>query len=85
VSLSGGAATLTFGDEHLTWWGRFAAVVPLMALVFGLIAINLIQDDNRANELAEIDSALLTDDLPPTAYADPGFSQFLKLSAAQSQ
>jgi len=54
-------------------------------LVFGLIAINVIQDDKRANELAEIDAALLTDDLPPAAYADPGFSQFLKLSAGQSQ
>lgn len=85
VSVSGGAATLTFGDERLNWWDRFAAVVPLMVLVFGLIAINVIQDDKRANELAEIDAALLTDDLPPAAYADPGFSQFLKLSAGQSQ
>jgi hypothetical protein len=34
--------------------------------------------DNRANELAEVDSALLIDDLPPAAYADPGFLQFLK-------
>lgn len=85
VNRSGAAATLTFGGEHLSWWGRFAAAVPLMALVFGLVAINLIQDDNRANELAEIDSALLTDDLPPVAYTDPGFSQFLKLSVGQGQ
>jgi hypothetical protein len=28
--------------------------------------------------LAEVDSALLIDDLPPAAYADPGFLQFLK-------
>ncbi len=85
VNRSGAAATLTFGDEHLSWWGRFAAVLPLMALVFGLIAINFIQDDTRANELAEIDSALLTDELPPMAYADPGFSQFLRLSAGPGQ
>ena len=26
---------------------------------------------------AEIDSALLADALPPTAYGDPGFSEFL--------
>jgi hypothetical protein len=25
-----------------------------------------------------VDAALLTDDLPPSAYADPGFAQFLK-------
>ena len=51
----------------------------------GLIAINVIQDDNRASELAEIDAALLTDDLPPSAYADPGFSQFLKISSVQER
>ena len=30
------------------------------------------------HELAEVDAALLTDALPPAAYADPGFLQFLK-------
>lgn len=85
VALSGGAATLMFGNERPNWWNRVAAAVPLLALVIGLIAINVIQTDNRAKELAEIDAALLTDDLPPTAYADPGFSQFLKISAGQNQ
>ena len=85
VMASGGAASLTFGSEHLSLWDRIAAVVPLLALVFGLIAIHVIQNDNRANELAEIDSALLTDDLPPAAYTDPGFAQFLKINSAQSQ
>jgi len=44
-----------------------------------LAFIQHITDDDRANELAEVDSALLTDDLPPSAYADPGFLQFLKM------
>ena len=61
------------------------AALPLLALVAGLIAISVIQNDNRANELAEIDAALLTDDLPPTAYTDPGFAQFLKSNAGQNQ
>ena len=85
VTLSGGAATLTFGNERPNWWNRVAAAVPLLALVVGLIAINVIQNDNRAKELAEIDAAILTDDLPPAAYADPGFLQFLKISAGQYQ
>jgi hypothetical protein len=85
VTLSGGAATLTFGNERPNWWNRVAAAVPLLALVIGLIAINVIQNDNRAKELAEIDAAILTDDLPPAAYADPGFLQFLKISAGQNQ
>ena len=83
VTISGGEATLTFGNEQLSGWSRLAAAIPLLALVLGLIAINAIQNDNRANEIAEIDSALLTDDLPPSAYTDAGFAQFLKLSAGQ--
>ena len=63
------------------WWTRIGSVVPLIALVAGLLIISAMQDDNRANELAEFDSALLTDDLPPAAYTDPGFAQFLKTEA----
>lgn len=85
LASSGSAATLTFGTEHLSWWDRIAAAIPLLALAAGLIAINIIQNDNRANELAEIDAALLTDDLPPAAYTDPGFAQFLKLNAGTNQ
>jgi len=82
---SNGAGSVTLGHEHFSWWGRFAAAIPLLALVVGLIAINIIQDEDRAHELAEIDAALLTDDLPPAAYADPGFLQFLKSNGAQNQ
>ena len=85
TALAGGAATLTFGDEHFSWWDRVAAAIPLLALVLGLIAISAIQNDNRTNELAEIDAALLTDDLPPAAYTDAGFAHFLKLNSAENQ
>jgi hypothetical protein len=80
---SGGSASLTFGSDQPSWWERLASAVPLLILVLGLIAINLIQDDNRIREIADIDAALLTDDLPPTAYADPGFVHFLKISSSQ--
>ena len=83
LALSGGDGSSSFGQEDLSWWDRVAAAIPLLALVFGLIAINMIQNDNRANELAEIDAALPTDDLPPAAYADPGFTQFLKMSSGK--
>jgi hypothetical protein len=45
--------------------------------------IHSAQTDRRASELAEVDAALLTDDLPPSAYADPGFVQFLKSGGAE--
>jgi hypothetical protein len=85
TAVSGGVATITFGNDHFSWWNRIAAVIPLLALVLGLIAISAIQNDNRTNELAEIDSALLTDDLPPAAYTDAGFAHFLKLNSAENQ
>lgn len=85
LAASGGGGTVTFGNDHLSWWGRIAATVPLLALVFGLIAIDIFQNDSGTNELAEIDAALLTDDLPPMAYTDPGFTQFLKMSSAKNQ
>jgi len=73
VSSGGGAALLGGG-----WWTRVGALVPLVALVVGLVTISALQDENRANDLAEVDAALLTDDLPPAAFTDPGFVQFLK-------
>lgn len=77
--------TLLMGNERLGGWGRLAATAPLIALVLGLVFISIIQDDNQASELAEIDSALLTDDLPPSAYADPGFTVFLKNEIRKNQ
>ena len=77
----GGSAALGWGSgDGVSWWARIGSVVPLIALVVGLLAINSIQNDNRAQELAEVDAALLTDELPPAAFADPGFAQFLKIS-----
>lgn len=77
LQMAGAAGVLGFGDEHLTWRGRLAAVLPLLALVAGLVVIGVVQQDNRAHEIADIDAALLVDDLPPGAYSDPGFAQFL--------
>jgi len=77
VSASGGAATMT-ADEGFTWWQRVASVLPIVILAAGLVVIHSIQNERRANEVAEVDAALLTDDLPPSAYADPGFIQFLQ-------
>jgi hypothetical protein len=74
----GGVGLLNFGDEGLNIWSRLASLLPLIALIVGLAIIQNIMDDDRANELAEVDAALLIDDLPPSAYADPGFLQFLK-------
>ena len=76
----GGSTALSWGSsDGLGWWGRIGSVMPLIALVVGMLTINSVQNDNRAQEVAEVDAALLTDALPPAAFSDPGFVQFLKI------
>ena len=82
---AGVSASLGLGDEGLSWWGRIASGLPLIALVIGLITINMVQNDRVANELAVVDAALLVDDLPPAAYADPGFAQFIRVNRVEAQ
>lgn len=78
VRNSWGSAALGFDGDRVGFWGRFASALPLIALAAGLVAINVIQNEHRAQEVADVDAALLTDDLPPAAYVDPGFAQFLR-------
>lgn len=75
---SNGEASLGADEAGNDGWRRLASVLPLLALVAGLFAVNAAQNEQRASELAEVDAALLTDALPPSAYSDPGFLQFLK-------
>ena len=83
VASGGGTATLGFGEDGVSWWNRIASALPLLVLAAGLVAIHVVQNDRRASEVAEVDAAILTDDLPPAAYADPGFTQFLKSGGNQ--
>ena len=69
-----GAAVL---GAHPMWWTRLASVMPLVTLVVGLVLIDQWHDRAQINAVADMDSALLADDLPPDAYSDPGFVEFL--------
>lgn len=62
-------------------WGWLGTLLPLLGLLLGLLAIDEWQWSEEIREAAEIDSALLADDLPPAAYSDPGFAEFLKTAA----
>ncbi|HOB67145.1 DUF3619 family protein [Ottowia sp.] len=84
VSRNGSSATLSFGDDGLGFWGRMASAALVLVMAAGLVVINVTQTDNRTLEVANVDAALLTDDLPPEAYADPGFLQYLKAGSAGS-
>ncbi len=78
VVANGRAAALSLGKRGFGFWQQVGSVLPLLVLVGGLVLIDDVLNDRRASEVAEVDAALLTDDLPPSAYADPGFVQFLK-------
>lgn len=71
-----GAALL--GRAGTGWWIRVASVLPVFALVGGLMLIQHWQDRTQISVAAEVDAALLADDLPPKAYSDAGFVEFLK-------
>jgi Protein of unknown function (DUF3619) len=62
----------------VSWWQRAAAVLPLLVLLSGLVAIDHWQSREQVMAAADIDAQLLADDLPPAAYSDPGFAEFLR-------
>jgi hypothetical protein len=59
------------------WVTRAAVAAPLLAMVFGLAGVYQVQREQRAAELADLDAAVLSDDLPLTAYTDHGFNAYL--------
>jgi len=80
INTNGGTASLNMGESDGSLWSRLGAVIPLLALIAGLLTIAIVQEQKRTNELAEVDVELLADDLPPAAYTDPGFAHFLSIN-----
>ena len=72
---SGSSAALLGGGG---WWVKLASVLPLAVLAAGLLMIEHLHTQSQIATAADIDAELLIDDLPPAAYTDPGFAEFLK-------
>ncbi len=79
VSLMGvsarGAAVL---GSFVPWWQRAASVLPLVMLMAGLLVIDHWALREQVVAAADFDAQLLSDDLPPAAYSDPGFAEFIR-------
>lgn len=61
-----------------TGLGRLGVALPLLALVVGLGGLYQYEQEQRIDELAELDAAMLADELPLTAYLDHGFNAYLE-------
>jgi len=66
-------------------WGGLAlrVLVPIVMLVVAVAAVHVWQQNQRIAEAEEIDAQLLADDLPPDAYLDRGFHNWLKKRNAE--
>lgn len=76
------------GIGHLTThllanYGR--TLVAAFALILGVVFSYYWNHFEQAAENEEVDSALLSDDLPPAAYLDKGFQAWLDRSTSSSQ
>jgi len=73
--LAGHAGSLLDGQSP--WMRRAAVAIPMIVLVFGLVGIYQSERQQRISETADIDAAVLADELPLTAYLDQGFNAYL--------
>ncbi|MCC2676432.1 MAG: DNA-directed polymerase specialized sigma subunit [Ramlibacter sp.] len=58
-------------------WAGLGTAIPLVALVAGLAGIYQFDEQQRIAETAELDAAVLADELPLNAYVDKGFNAYL--------
>lgn len=68
----------TLALRGLPWRWRVASLMPLVVLVGGLYLIGQVHRSQQIHAAAEVDAVLLADELPPAAYTDPGFAEYLK-------
>lgn len=66
-----------FFSGPLSWLARVGLAVPLVVLAIGLTSIFQIEQQRRIKDMADIDAAVLADELPLSAYLDDGFNAFL--------
>lgn len=79
--VSVGSATVAMVGGPAPIWQRAAALLPLALMVLGLLLIQQQAEREQVHAAAEVDVQLLADDLPPDAYSDPGFAEFLRKPA----
>ena len=67
----------TFFDQPLSWIGRLGVVAPLLLGAAIFVGMYQSAQQQRISDLADIDAAVLADELPLSAYLDHGFNAYL--------
>jgi hypothetical protein len=62
---------------------RLAVAVPMLALVIGMGGVYQYEQQQRLAAMAEVDAAVLADELPLTAYLDQGFNAYVESQQRQ--
>ncbi len=76
---SGQAALMHGSGDTGPKWARWALWLPVLVLACGIYLIQAAHQQSQVSAAADVDAILLADDLPPDAYSDAGFLEFLKL------
>lgn len=63
--------------DPFSWLVKMSVAIPVIVLGVGLVSIFQMEEARRIKEIADIDAAVLSDELPLTAYADHGFNAYL--------
>lgn len=67
-----------FFQDQFDWFRRVGITLPALVLVCGLMGLYHYEEQRQIRETADIDVAVLSDELPPSAYADAGFKAYLE-------
>lgn len=74
LAFSGLTQALSSGFQKTKNWG---GVLPMLVLMTGLLGIYQYEQQHHIIDIADIDTALLSDELPLEAYLDRGFHTYL--------
>ncbi len=64
-------------QQPFSWLGRVGVITPLLVGALVFIGLYQFEQEQHIAEQAEIDLAVLSDDLPVSAYTDQGFNAYL--------
>ncbi|MGZ3252900.1 MAG: DUF3619 family protein [Burkholderiaceae bacterium] len=70
-----------FFGEPISWLGRLGIAAPLLAGALLVVGLYQFEQQQRISDTADIDAAVLSDDLPLSAYLDHGFNAYLDRKA----